>query len=94
MTLEQVLLSIQEPDKNKERKHTMTQDQISNIEHKAAAILGTGLATWAQTQPSTTVTTLLTSIGGLLVAWAAVKSNTMNAAPPSNPPPPSLPPKQ
>ena len=66
---------------------TLSPDQISNIEHKVATIVGTGMVTYAQTSPKTSLTDILTAIGGALVAWAAVKSNTLNAAPPSSPPP-------
>jgi len=61
----------------------ITSDQISNIEHKVAAIIGTGMVTYGQTKGDPTG--LLTTLGGLLVAWAAVKSNAMNSNPPSNP---------
>jgi hypothetical protein len=54
----------------------ITSDQISNLEHKAATIIGTVLVAQYPDPKSWQA-----YIGGLLVAWALKSSNTLNAAP-------------
>jgi hypothetical protein len=65
----------------------MTSDQVKNIEQKVAFGLGTAIVTYCQSPTAATIppqiATFGTYVGGLLVAWGAVKSHQLNAAPPS-----------
>jgi hypothetical protein len=65
---------------------TLTPDQIQNLEHKAATIIGTALLTYAKSNPQSSFSEPLEGLGGALVAWALVKSNTLNSTPATPPP--------